>query len=60
MAAECKFICKYLWSYANDAIRMKKFYQAFQQIKVANKYFMKDFLLCYLFKIFANKHSLTW
>ena len=46
--------------YDSDAICMKKFYEVFKQIKVQDKYFLKDFLLCYLFKIFVNKHWLTW
>ena len=37
-------------------LMMKKFYKAFKQIKVQNKYFLEDFLLRYLFKIFVNKH----
>ena len=27
--ADYKLVCKFLWSYANDAISMKTFYQAF-------------------------------
>ena len=60
LAAEYNLVCKYLWSYDNDAICMKKFYEAFKQIKLQDKYFLKDFLLCYLFKLFVNKHWLTW
>ena len=46
--------------YDSDAICMKKFYEVFKQIKVQDKYFLKDFLLCYLFIIFVKKHWLTW
>ena len=55
MAAEYKLVCNYLWSYANDATCMKKICEVFKQIKVQDKYFLKEFLLCYLFKIFVNK-----
>ena len=46
--------------YANHANCMKKFYYAFKQIKVPKKYILEDFLPCYLFKVLANKHGLTW
>ena len=39
---------------------VKKFYLAFKQIKVQSKYIVKDFLLCYLFKVLVYKHWLTW
>ena len=39
---------------------VKKLYLGFKQMKVQNKYILKDFLLCYLFKVLANKHWLTW
>ena len=43
LAAKYKLVGKYPGSYANDTICMKKFYWAFKQIKVQDKYFWKIF-----------------
>ena len=43
LAAEYNLVCKYLWSYDNDAICMKKFYEAFKQIKLQDEIFFERF-----------------